>query len=266
MSKHLFILTIPGSGTKTAGFSEKLQKDIARYTKRTQLKNNYTIIECRPYNVTGIDDSQKALFERMNKNNKLGGLLNFRRQVLEGFGDAVVFDRDPANANSSYKKIHNYIKDSIETIHDLMQNYDESILVVLAGSMAVYIINCYVWDADNNKGIFETTPATNKNNLRDLNYMASIGCNIPIYVSDIPENKIIAIDRRNAEFTWDNYYDKNDVLGWPLKPLSPTYNALITRDEQINTGSYVGSHIRYWDDNSFTRPFSEKLVELFGSN
>jgi hypothetical protein len=34
-------------------------------------------------------------------------------------------------------------------------------------------------------------------------------------------------------------------------------------DHEINTGMYVGSHLRYWDDNEFTVPFARKCLALF---
>lgn len=130
--------------------------------------------------------------------------------------------------------------------------------------LGVHLLSTYIWDADNNLGIFKNEHANTSNNLRNLSYLASIGCNIPLFVSGLPESKIIAIDKRNNEFSWDNYYDRDDVLGWPLKQLSKLYNNLVN-DYEINTGQYVGSHVKYWDDNNFTKPLSEKLISIFES-
>lgn len=264
MSKHLFVMAIPGSGTKQDGFSNKMQKDIKKFTKNTALHDNYTVIECLPYNKSGIDTDQKAMFERMKKHNKLGGILSLRKAFISAFGDAVVFESDSSNTQSAYYRIHTYLKNCFEQVNQMMDMYDESILVIVAGSMAIHVLNCYIWDADKGIRIFENQPANANNNLKNLVYLATIGCNIPIYLSAKQPNDIVPINKRNETFTWDNYYDKDDVLGWPLKPLCPAYDALVN-DHQINTGPYVLSHIKYWDDNSFTKPFSKKLVELYSA-
>ena len=65
MSKRLFIIAIPGSGTKKQGFTTKLQKDLKRFTKKSNLKDNYTVVECLPYNQTGIDSDTDAILNRL---------------------------------------------------------------------------------------------------------------------------------------------------------------------------------------------------------
>lgn len=263
MSKHLFIIVISGSGTKKEGFSEKMQKDLKKFTKNTPLQDNYTVTECLPYNQSGIDADEAAMFDRMKADNKLGGILSLRKAFLGAFGDAVVFESNATNTESAYYRIHNYMKSCFESVNQQMQNYDESKLIIVAGSMAIHVLNCYIWDADKGIRIFEHSPANENNNLKNLSYLATIGCNIPIYLSAKQPEEIVPITRRNSEFSWDNYYDKDDVLGWPLKPLCSAYDSLVT-DYQINTGAYVGSHMKYWDDNNFTKPFTKKLLELFG--
>jgi len=38
---------------------------------------------------------------------------------------------------------------------------------------------------------------------------------------------------KNNAYTKDNYYDKDDVLGWPLKQMSTSYESLVN-DYHIN--------------------------------
>ena len=262
MNKYLFVLVIPGSGTKKPDFSKGFQKELKKYTKNTPLKGHYTVMECRPFNETGIDQNQEELYARMDANNRLGGILSLRKAVLHFVGDAVLFDHKITDPHSAYRKIHHCLKERIEAINALMKAHDESRLVIVAASMGVYVLTSYIWDADHSQGIFSQTPATAENNLRNLNHLASVGCNIPLYVSGLKKNEITAIDKRNTGFTWDNYYDKDDVLGWPLQPLSNSYNVLVT-DHEINSGAYVGAHMRYWTDKEFVKPLAERMVEVF---
>lgn len=257
----IYILTIPGIGTKQSGYSKGFEKDIRKFSKGTPLENSFVIIELRPFNVTGIDVHQTNLFNRLDASNKLGGILSLRKFVVEAFGDAVTFERDPNTEDSPYKKVHRYVRNMVEEVHNLMIQDKNAKLVIVAASMGAQVLSTYIWDADNGKGIFKDNPATPKNNLRSLNYLATIGCNIPLFISGLPENKIFAFDKRNENFIWQNYYDKDDVLGWPLKQLSPSYFNLV-EDFEINTGQYVGSHVRYWEDNDFTKPFVKQCIRL----
>lgn len=261
MSKKIVILTIPGIGTKDVGYSTDFEKDIRRFTSNN-VNANLRVLETRPFSVTEVDENQNNLFRRLDAANKLGGILSPRKFVLEAFGDGVTFERDSSNPESTYYKIHNYLKRKIEDANALLNEGD--IFVILGASMGIHILSTYIWDADNGKGVFQNTPATTNQNLKNLDYLATIGCNIPLFVSGLRETQIVAIDKRNNHFTWDNYYDRDDVLGWPLQQMSSSYNELVN-DYEINTGMYVGSHTKYWDDNDFTKPFSAKLDELYNT-
>ncbi len=262
MSKHIIILTIPGIGTHKKGYSNEFQEDLEKFSKNTSLRGNYTVLETLPFAITSIDANQKRLFSRLEAENKLGGILSLRRLVLEAFGDGVAFEHNACRKDSSYHRIHLYLKKEIEKANKLKENYDQAELVILASSIGCHLLSTYIWDCDKGGGVFEYTPITADNNLKNLRYLATIGCNIPLFVSGLDENQIKSIETRNPKFTWDNYYDRDDVLGWPLQQLSDTYNELVT-DHEINTGLYIGSHVRYWDDNDFTKPFTAKMVEIF---
>ena len=264
MNKKIIILTIPGIGTKKAGYSKGFQNDLMKFSRGTSLENNFRVIESRPFSVTEIDANQEDLFKRLDAVNRLGGIFSLRKFVLEAFGDGVTFERNSIEPDSPYQKIHRYLRERIEKVNQLMKEHDNAKLVIVANSMGGHLLATYIWDADNTRGIFEEASATASNNLKNLLYLATIGCNIPLFVSGLRESQIEAFDKRNNKFTWDNYYDKDDVLGWPLKQLSNSYGNLVT-DYEINTGPYVGSHVKYWDDNDFTKPFTKKLLGLYES-
>ncbi|MBI9069123.1 MAG: hypothetical protein JEZ09_17640 [Salinivirgaceae bacterium] len=264
MNNRIFIIAIPGIGTKEDGFSKGFQKDLEKFSKNAPLEGNYEVIECLPFKETNIDENQKALFNRLDEENNLGGVLSFRKTLMEAFGDGVTFERNAADINSPYQRIHGYLRRVIQETNKKMQDFPDSKLLIVASSMSSHILSTYVWDADHGKGIFKSIPANNQNNLKNLSYLVTLGSNIPLFVSGLAENQIIAFDKRNPDFTWDNYYDKDDVLGWPLKQLSNSYKNLVN-DFQINTGLYVGSHVKYWSDNDFTKPFVQTLLELFNA-
>ena len=70
--------------------------------------------------------------------------------------------------------------------------------------------------------------------LRSMAAFVTFGCNIPIFTFAYPVGNVkpiaypgvdIAAGDRLAKW-WRNYYDKDDVLGYPLRPTSPHYAAL----------------------------------------
>lgn len=261
MYKKIIILTIPGIGTQKEGYADKLKSSIEFYAEDTPLEGNFEVKECRPFALTHIDENQIDMYNRMEEIHDLGGMLSLRKFVMQAFGDAVTFERNPAQPESVYRSIHNFLKETIEETNRLLKSFDDALLVVVCSSMGAHVLSSYIWDADHNQGIFGIQQATNENNLRNLSYLVTVGCNIPLFISGYNESQIIPFEKRNPDFEWDNYFDKNDVLGWPLQPLSSGYQALV-RDHEINTGLSVGSHVRYLGHKNFTKPFTEKLIEI----
>jgi len=99
----------------------------------------------------------------------------------------------------------------------------------------------------------------------------STGCNIPIFVAAHKSMSIKPIAKPTADFRWLNLYDPDDVLGWPLAPLSDGYAALV-EDRVINSGDGLVnwivkswnpmSHTAYWDDADVLRPLEAMLREF----
>lgn len=257
----IYIVTIPGIGSKKPGYSKDFVSDISKFSKGTHIENSITCIEALPFSVTNIDAYQQELFERLDSCNNLGGLLSFRKFVLEAFGDAVTFERNKDAAHSPYKRTHKYLQHIFEQVNELVLQNTTNKLVIVAESMGIQLLHTYITDADTNSGIFEQTPATAQNNLRNLSYLATCGCNLPLFFSGYPESEIVAFEKRNSQFIWENFYDKNDVLGWPLKQMSPSFNALIT-DYEVNTGISPACHLNYWGDNSCTKRICKTLCSL----
>lgn len=63
------------------------------------------------------------------------------------------------------------------------------------------------------------------------------------------------------------FFDRNDVLGWPLRPLSQSYDRVVTEDVEINSGTILEqwnpmSHSAYWRDRDVLRPIARFIRQL----
>lgn len=259
----LFIVTIPGIGSKEPNYSAGLKKDLRAHFFNTPLYDQFEIIEALPFFEKKIDENQQALFERLGKKNNLGGIMSPRKFVLEAFGDGVTYEHAADSKDSAYRKAHEHLAAIFSNVQKKMLANPGSKLVVVASSLGAHMFSNHLYDVQHEKGIFMGQAATDQEKLENLSHLATIGCNIPLFLSGLTEEQIVAIRKpNNPDFTWDNYFDPDDVLGWPLKQLSDSYSKLVV-DHEINTGMYVGSHLRYWDDNEFTVPFARKCLKLF---
>jgi hypothetical protein len=67
---------------------------------------------------------------------------------------------------------------------------------------------------------------------------------------------------------WVNFYDADDVVGFPLKELNDDYGLVVSADREINVGNIFGSwnplsHLAYWTDHDVLDPIAKKLVEVW---
>ena len=106
--------------------------------------------------------------------------------------------------------------------------------------------------------------------------LVTFGSNIPLFTLCLDE--IVAIQfpvptltgPLRAAARWLNFFDADDVLGYPLRPLSPTYHDAVSADLQIDVGSPLRSwnplsHEEYWTDNDFTAPVATLIRELLAA-
>lgn len=117
--------------------------------------------------------------------------------------------------------------------------------------------------------VAEGSPRDKFRRMQSLKGFYTLGCNIPIFVAG--HKKIEAIKPPMEEFKWYNLYDKDDVLGWPLKSLSPSYEELV-EDIQINVGRGLLSklfkswnplsHGQYWQDKNVIGHISDNIKQI----
>ena len=67
---------------------------------------------------------------------------------------------------------------------------------------------------------------------------------------------------------WINFYDLDDVIGYPIRPLNDAYKQSVTKDVPINAGGLLSSwnplsHNSYWTDNDVTKPIARTLARVW---
>jgi hypothetical protein len=212
---------------------------------------------------------------------------DLRRFILYGFADAAGL------ADSRTEPTGIYVRAQIRIARELLAARaatNAGPVVVLAHSLGCQVISNYLWDArplpdgvKPSSGIWRDLPAFEARitggrpllpeeiaylrggNLRALH---TTGCNIPIFVAARAKKDIVPFPKPHPAFTWDNWYDEDDVLGWPLADLSPEYGAAV-RDHEVNaaSGLFGGvtqgwgpqSHGAYWEDDDVLDPLETSV-------
>jgi pimeloyl-ACP methyl ester carboxylesterase len=198
----------------------------------------------------------------------------------------------PGQRLPTYERIHDCIARELHALRSelragLPQAAPEPPLVVVAHSLGAHIASNYLWDLQHPRPDSPSRPrAENAFELgRTLAGIVTFGCNIPLFTLAYDELLPITFPsptlassfpastppaKLAAAAKWINLYDPDDVLGYPLRPLSPAYARVVHEDIALNAGGFLtswnpASHNAYWTDQGVTKRAAqliEGLLEL----
>ena len=220
------------------------------------------------------------------------GWRELRKFLLFGFADAAGLESGKEFEESVYLKAQSRVAKELYQARQAIG--PNGPLVILAQSLGCQVMSCYFWDAQ--KARAGNTPIVGiwkniKNHEKEisngvplapedvlflqgdtLRLLVTTGCNIPIFVAAHASKEIIPIEP-NKKFKWRNYYDRDDVLGWPLAGLSEKYRAIV-EDQQVNAGNGAFgwllkswnplSHNEYWGTNEILNYLEKQLGDYLG--
>lgn len=263
MSKKFGVLTIHGMGNQRPDYASALQNNLYKKLREE------TIADLCFKSIWYHGDfqvHQDKVWEHMVQSGNPLDQQRLRKFFLNFLSDAATSEFRPGDEESSYRRIHHTILRQLNALRVELEDQDRPVIII-AHSLGCQIISNYIWDAQQNKGIWEDQNPTTFQKLDTARLMLTSGCNIPLFVSGL--EKIEAISKPNEQFEWYNFYDRDDILGWPLKPLSKgfpnAYDTIVTQDREINTGWTPFSHSDYWEDKDFVNPVANFIQELHDS-
>lgn len=277
MAKKLAVAVIHGIGsqgetkppkTDQLVFSRELRDRTARELGQSQFDANVAWREIFWSDI--LQERQNAYLAGIKRRTRGDKMRSF---ILCNLADASAYRKTGDPNDTTYEDIHARVK---ETIKDLEGDVEpHSPLIVLAHSLGGHIMSNYIYDAVKTPAL---TP-TRFQQLKTMGGFVTFGCNIPLFTFAYRPNKVFPIkfpgtdlpaDKRFLPW-WLNFYDKDDVLGYPLKDIGPNYARLIDRNElretAINAGGALSfwnplSHNGYWRDDDFYRPLTRFLKKF----
>ncbi len=257
MTKTLGVAVIHGMGSqRSKAFADPLIEEL-----ESRLEQPGKVAWRRIFWADVLSARQNRYLKTANRNNQLD-FFTLRRFVISALGDASAYRRVDDDTKSTYGRIHTIIRDEVAALRQELGG-DEAPLVILAHSLGGHVMSNYIWDIQKRNAIVE--PGDNDfERMRTLVGLVTFGCNIPLFTFAL--DRIVPISLPQGA-KWLNFFDPDDVLGYPLKPLSPEYRRTVNRDIAINVEGIASnwnplSHSKYWTDNDFTKPVARLLDRL----
>lgn len=269
-------LIIHGMGDQEYGFGDDMEKELSK---------RITDLGADPSDVAWqqvlwapvLKAKQEDLLSDLSAANNLDWVW-LRKFVINSLGDAIAYlKRVPSQTSDVYGEIHQIVHDDVAALRTVLGDEDKP-LIVLAHSLGGVIMSNYIWDEQHLQG-FGGTPFEK---METLAAFFTFGCNIslvslaydPILSIDFPPSGLSTHfpaatppDALKDAAKWVNFFDADDVLGYPLKALSPTYRTAVSEDVEVNVGGLFtswnpASHTRYWTDRDVVNPIAQGIVDV----
>ena len=271
------MLLIRGSGSpgfeSQEDFLDKLFKDLERQGMPRKAVEYEFLDWYKP-----LESQQLELLDRLGESTTPVKGMTLRKFLLTNIADLINYRGGSVFNSISYMEVHKAVHKNIK---DLQSRVPENCpLVIIASSMGTEIINNHIWDRQHwlDKHEHEPDPlgATPFERLETLIGFFTLGNNIPIFASTYKIDDLQPIDfpgkaltnQHKAHSFWENIYDKNDPMGYPIKFINQHYKLAPIKDIEINVGGLLtfwnlGSHLKYWSSNRLRKHIGERIHKLW---
>ncbi|WP_299693302.1 hypothetical protein [uncultured Tateyamaria sp.] len=222
-----------------------------------------------------LQSRQEAYLKAIKRRTDFDALRGF---VMCNLSDAASYRPTSDQNDKTYELIHQRVD---QTLADLADDVgpDAPILIV-AHSLGGHIMSNFIYDQQaHHRRMGQGRFAAAVQNTQTVAGLITFGCNIPVFVFAYPAKDVMPIAFPGTALApalrfktwWYNLYDRDDVLGFPLKNIGPKYEALHDakglRDVPVNAGGFLtswnpASHNAYWKDEDVYKPVGRFIQNL----
>ncbi len=273
MTQKIAVAVVHGIGNQAPEFAEELEATLQHICHKTCGED----VVIKPvYWAPAMQKKEDALWDRMTA----GGPMSFkviRRVAIDYVADALAY-QPTGDDRKTYDDIHVIYAQTLRALAE--EAGEKAPLCIVSHSLGTVITSNYIYDLQKPSLISEQVKAEMTNTPLErgetLNLLYTLGSPIALWSLRYRNfGKPIAIPAPefinhypNLQCAWMNYYDKDDLIGFPLRDLNPAYSRAVSADKQVNVGNIFESltplsHTAYLNDQDVIRPIAESLINTW---
>ncbi len=226
-----------------------------------------------------LQDSENELWRRLSAGGPMD-FLKLRRFMVDFAADAIAYQPAPKE-KVVYEGVHRVLAETLKTLAD--QAGPQAPLVVVAHSLGTVIASNFFYDLQTRLAK-NTIPASVRKKMgktpldrgETLSHLFTLGSPIALWSLRFKDfGKPIRVPSPGlrdfypkAVGGWTNFYDQDDVIGYPLRTINEAYSKAVKEDRAVNVGGILSSwnptsHTEYWTDRDVVNAVSVELAALW---
>lgn len=271
MTQKIAVIIVHGLGTQKKDYADKFMN---------KLRETFS-------GASGISDDQLAMeavhwadiFALREEDFIRGSILphrlryrRLRQYVIHHLADAVAY-QPVESEGQNYEAVHRTIS---EALHRLSLSAGPSApLCVISHSLGSVIASNFFYDLQcSSRGhrlVIDPTSPLERGELLTMFY--TLGTTLPLWSMryrdfDKPiEVPALELKQYHEQLLgeWVNFYDRDDILAYPLKSINEAYDRTVRQDIQVNVGNWLTSwnpwsHSGYFDSPSILAYIASNLA------
>ncbi|MBM7571651.1 chemotaxis protein [Aquibacillus albus] len=278
MFKKLAVAIVHGMGNQKEGFAEKYIDVIrSKFSEKidhlVESPSAYLIIQPIQW-ATVFADREESLFSKTVSANHLH-YQKLRKFLIHYLGDAIAY-QPVGEGKHNYERVHEKIGEGLNILSTKAGN--NAPLCVISHSLGSVIASNYFYDLQHKQKdvICVVNKASPLEKGDTLTLFYTMGTTLPLWSLryhnfdrpiHIPSSKL-QYYYPGLKGEWINFYNKDDVLGFPLKDLNENYYKSVSEDKAVNVGGLLTSwnplsHSGYFKDQDVMEPIVDGLVRTW---
>jgi len=282
VSSRVAVAIVHGVGVQGSDFAEPMIDELTgRFASEVGMSRAEALgalaIEVVHW-ATVLQDAQTKLWRNVSVRGDLDWV-DLRKFMVDFAGDAIAYQPTP-RSREVYDAVHAVLAGSLRAL--ARSAGPDAPLCVIAHSLGTIVASNYFYDLSQSRrpgmvseavrAVKRSTPLENGETLTLFYTMGSPLAIWSLRYEDfgvpiaVPSNRL-AKHHPGLAGEWINFYDPDDVIGYPLRGLNEAYAASIERDVSVNVGSALTSwnplsHGGYWTDADVTKPIARSLARV----
>ena len=222
-----------------------------------------------------LQEERKKLYQKLGVGERQS-FFGLREFMFQAIADSLTYQVTQSKSDDfwGYNNIHRCFADSLNDLAKEEQAGSDAPLCIISHSLGTVITSNYIYDLETEKAQIDIgdTPLERGETLTSVYTLVSPipfwslrypGFDRPIKV---PSEKLQQ-HYKDLEGEWINFYNKSDVMGYPLKSLNEAYSEAVTEDKEIDAGGWLESwnplsHCCYWTDENVVNTVATGLYNI----